>query len=130
MSLDPISAVSDLIKTTIDKIFPDANQKAQAQAAFETLKATQDFQLLAGQLQVNLAEASSTNWWVAGWRPAVGWLCVCGLGIEYLLFPVVGLFGTRLPPVDFGTLMGLLIPILGVGTMRTVEKVKDAEGNR
>ena len=81
MSLDPISAVSDLIKTTIDKIFPDANQKAQAQAAFETLKATQDFQLLAGQLQVNLAEAGSTNWWVAGWRPAVGWVCVAGLGV-------------------------------------------------
>ena len=130
MSLDPISAVSDLIKTTIDKIFPDANQKAQAQAAFETLKATQDFQLLAGQLQVNLAEASSTNWWVAGWRPAVGWVCVSGLAIEYLIFPLVALFGMKVPAVDFGTLMGILIPILGIGAMRTFEKTKDVEGNR
>jgi hypothetical protein len=130
MSLDPISAVSDLIKTTIDKIFPDANQKAQAQAAFETLRATQDFQLLAGQLQVNLAEAGSTNWWVAGWRPAVGWICVAGLGIEYLVFPLVAIFGVKLPPLDVGTLMGLLIPMLGIAGMRTYEKVQGAEGNR
>ena len=130
MSLDPISAVSDLIKTTIDKIFPDANQKAQAQAAFETLKATQDFQLLAGQLQVNLAEAGSTNWWVAGWRPAVGWVCVAGLAVEYLIFPLAAIAGFKVPPLDVGTLMGLLIPMLGIAGMRSFEKVKDAEGNR
>ena len=130
MSLDPISAVSDLIKTTIDKIFPDANQKAQAQAAFETLKATQDFQLLAGQLQVNLTEASSTNWWVAGWRPAVGWICVSGLGIEYLVFPLAAIAGLKVPALDVGTLMGLLIPMLGIAGMRTFEKVQNSEGNR
>ena len=130
MSLDPISAVSDLIKTTIDKIFPDANQKAQAQAAFETLKATQDFQLLAGQLQVNLAEASSTNWWVAGWRPAVGWVCVLGVAVEYLIFPLAAIAGFKVPPLDVGTLMGLLIPMLGIAGMRTYEKTQNAEGNR
>ena len=130
MSLDPISAVSDLIKTTIDKIFPDANQKAQAQAAFETLKATQDFQLLAGQLQVNLAEAGSTNWWVAGWRPAVGWVCVAGLAVEYLIFPLAAIAGFKVPPLDVGTLMGLLIPMLGIAGMRTYEKTQNAEGNR
>lgn len=130
MSLDPISAVSDLVKTTLDKLFPDANQKAQAQAAFQTLAATQDFQLLAGQLQINLAEAGSTNWWVAGWRPAVGWICVAGLGVEYLLFPLVGIIGLKVPPVDFATLIGLLVPMLGMAGLRTYEKKTDSESNR
>lgn len=130
MSLDPITAVSDLVKTTLDKIFPDANQKAQAQAAFQTLQATQEFQLLAGQLQINLAEAGSTNWFVAAWRPSVGWLCVAGLGVEYLIFPLVGIFGVKTPAVDFATLMGLLVPMLGMAGLRTYEKRTDTEANR
>lgn len=127
---NPISSIVDTIGKIIDKVVPDTAAKEAAKAALLAQQSTQDFQLLLGQLQVNIEEAKSTNWFIAGWRPAVGWVCLAGLGIEYLLFPVVGLFGVKLPPVDFGTLMGLLIPILGIGTMRTVEKVQDAEGNR
>lgn len=130
MSLDPITAVSDLVKTTLDKIFPDANQKAQAQAAFQTLQATQEFQLLAGQLQINLEEAKSPNWFIAGVRPAAMWVCVCGLAIQYLLFPILGVFTIKPPPVDFSALMGILVPILGLGAMRTAEKMTNSEGNR
>lgn len=130
MSLDPISAVSDLIKTTIDKIFPDANQKAQAQAAFETLKATQDFQLLAGQLQVNLAEAGSTNWWVAGWRPGCGWICLFALAVQFVITPLGAAFGLKIPYLDTGPLITMLLSLLGIAGLRTYEKSTNSESNR
>lgn len=48
------------------------------------------------QLAVNTAEASNPSLFVSGWRPAVGWVCV----------------------------LGLLVPMLGLGAYRTFEKVK------
>lgn len=130
MSLDPITAVSDLVKTTLDKIFPDANQKAQAQAAFQTLQATEEFQLLAGQLQINLAEASSTNWWVAAWRPASGWCCVFALFIQFVVTPIGHAIGINISTLDTGPLITMLLSLLGIAGLRTYEKRTDSEANR
>jgi hypothetical protein len=92
-----------------------------------------------GQLEINKAEAQSANMFIAGWRPAVGWVCVLALGWAYVLQPFVEFsltaFRVRLPQalphLDTGTLIsGLLIPLLGVATLRTIEKVTSSEGNR
>jgi hypothetical protein len=127
---NPISSIVETIGKIIDKVVPDTAAKEAAKAALLAQQSTQDFQLLLGQLQINIEEAKSTNWFIAGWRPAVSWVCACGLALQYLIFPIVALAGYKVPPVDFSTLMGILIPILGLGAYRTVEKVKDAEGNR
>ena len=92
-----------------------------------------------GQLEINKTEAASTSIFIAGWRPAVGWVCVIALGYAYVVQPFaefvlatfkVAITGT-LPHLDTGTLIsGLLIPLLGLATLRTVEKVTNSEGNR
>lgn len=92
-----------------------------------------------GQLDINKQEASSVNWFVAGWRPAVGWVCVLALFWAYVAQPFTE-FGlaclhrtlpANLPTLDTGTLIsGLLIPLLGIAGLRTYEKVTNTEGNR
>lgn len=92
-----------------------------------------------GQLEANSEEAKSPNWFVAGARPAVMWVCVIALFWAYVAQPFIefAFTATRhplpvgLPHLDTGTLIsGLLIPLLGLGTLRTIEKVTNSEGNR
>jgi len=82
------------------------------------------------QIAVNVEEAKHPSIFVSGWRPAVGWMGVAGLGMEYIVQPVVQwvilLTGNviTLPTLDTASLMALLASILGVSTLRTVEKTK------
>ncbi|MCF7964006.1 MAG: holin family protein [Methylobacter tundripaludum] len=125
-----ISEISALVGTVVDKIWPDANIAAQADA--EALKAelTQELQYTLGQLDINKIEAANSSVFVAGWRPAVGWVCVAGFGFEFLLRPIgnAALISAGLPPVfpgiEIEALSSLLWGLLGLGTLRTAEKLK------
>ena len=101
--------------------------KLDHQAAMAQLEAGQ----AAFQIQVNMAEAAHPNVFVAGWRPAVGWVCVIGLAYTFLVQPLVnGTFGTdRWPDIPVEQLMILLGGLLGLGGMRTWEKLKDKARN-
>lgn len=84
-----------------------------------------DKDIALAQTELNKLEGQSASFFRAGWRPAVGWLCVFGLGYSTLLRPlVVGLAGVDMPLTDSGTLTTLLFSLLGLGTLRTVEKAK------
>lgn len=121
----------------LDKILPDANQKAQAQIKIlelaqsgELAALDADMKLALGQMEINKAEAT-TDMFRGGWRPAVGWTCVAGLIYQFLLVPllpwVVTVAGGTVPPlpaIDNQTLMVLLTGMLGLGGFRTFEKVK------
>ena len=67
----------------------------------------------------------------SGWRPMLGWIGVSGFAYEIIFRPVVNslLVFAGLPPIIVGievnALNLLLVNILGIGTLRTVEKVKD-----
>lgn len=84
----------------------------------------------AAQNAVNLVEAQSPSLFVSGWRPAVGWICVAGLGMHFVVNPMILWVGqflgrTLQPPVfDAPTLMGLVVPLLGLGAYRTYEKTR------
>lgn len=125
-----IDAIAQLVGTAVDKIWPDANIEAQSKA--ESLKAelTQELQYTLGQLEINKAEAASPSVFVAGWRPAVGWVCVAGFGFEFVLRPIGNglLVAAGLPPVFPGieteSMTSLLWGLLGLGTLRTAEKIK------
>lgn len=92
------------------------------------------------QLEVNKAEAQSGILFVSGWRPFVGWTCGSALAWTYVLSPViqsgafyVGQFTGRavdlsqMPVFDLSTLMPVLLGMLGLGGLRTYEKVKGVE---
>lgn len=121
MDITGIGSVADLIKDGLDKIWPDKSEQERAQAAL--LMAS-----LQGQIDTNKAEASNPNMFVAGWRPFVGWVCGAGFCVSALgplLEWASGLAGhpTKFPPIDLSVMMPLLMGLLGLGGMRTYEKV-------
>ena len=82
------------------------------------------------QTEVNKVEAASSNWFVAGWRPAAGWVCVGGLAYQLMFRPIFGwimknaLSWDMPPSLEIDTLMTLLFGMLGLGAYRTIEKSK------
>jgi hypothetical protein len=129
MSLDPVSALLDIGNTIITRLFPDPAQAAQAQLAL--LKMQQDGELAAisGQMEINKVEAASGSVFVAGARPFIIWVCGIGFAMQFIVSPILtwgsALLGKPiiLPPLDMGTLMTMLGGLLGLGAMRTVEKL-------
>lgn len=94
------------------------------------------------QLQVNMKEAEHKSLFVAGWRPAVGWICVTALGWTYILYPMftaivsyiaiaqgVEVDFSGVPQADMGTMMPVLMGMLGLGAMRTWEKQQGVASN-
>ena len=125
-----LDAVAGLVSTAVDKIWPDANIDAQAKAEALKTELAKELQFTLGQLEINKAEASSASLFVAGWRPAVGWCCAFGFGYEFLLRPLAnGLalaFGAPplFPGIEIEALSTLLFSLLGLGSLRTVERIK------
>lgn len=129
MSITGLGEVADLANTVIGRLFPDKTAAEQAQLAAA-------LQLVQGQLDTNKAQAANPNWFVAGARPFIMWVCGFGFAIQFVVGPVsewgAALAGhpVKFPQMDVGTMMPLLFGMLGLGAYRTVEKVQGAEGNR
>jgi len=131
------TALLPTISGLLDKLIPDPEARAKAQ--LDLLKLQQDgaFKELDAQLQINLAqaeinkvEAASQNGFQAGWRPLAGYMCVAGLGYEFLLRPLLpwaltvsGVEAPPLPSLD-GVLFELMFGMLGLGALRTADRWK------
>lgn len=133
MALDPITAISDLIKTGLEKWLPDANQREKA--ALELAQMVHQGNM--AQIEVNKIEAASSNLFVAGWRPAIGWICGAGYAYAFVIQPFlifiitvaqVPLNTAQLPVLDMGEMGLMLANLLGFGALRTYEKVKGGNG--
>lgn len=72
------------------------------------------------QAKINLAEASNPNVFVSGWRPFIGWLCGIGIGIQFIYMPIFNPDSRY----DFSELLNLVIAMLGIGALRTYEKIQ------
>ena len=110
----------------IDKFVPDPAAKVQAEQALRDSLFARD----ASQNMVNAAEASSSSVFVAGWRPFIGWVCGAALAYTYMIVPIgmwaaimVGHPITKPPALD-GNLWELMFGMLGMGGLRTYEKIK------
>ena len=83
-----------------------------------------DNSILQAQIGVNNTEAANSNLFVSGARPFIIWVCGFGIAMEFILRPIVVSFGVNaFPHMDANLLLGILGPILGLGTMRTIEKI-------
>jgi len=125
-----VAAILGAMGPVLDKLIPDP--AARNAFSLQLLSALQAADL--SQLKVNEAEAQNPNVFVAGWRPFIGWICGAALFYQYLFFPlavyVASFFSeeavTRLlnaPKLD-DNLWQLLIGMLGLGALRSFEKVK------
>ena len=110
----------------LDKFVVDKDLKMQLQHELET--ALQNANL--AQLEVNKVEATHKSIFVAGWRPFVGWVCGVALAYHFILSPLlqfgIALAGIEqeLPEFEFGQLSTVLMGMLGLGGLRTFEKMK------
>lgn len=110
----------------IDKFVPDPAAKVKAE---EQLRA--DLQAWdKTQTDVNAVEAANENIFVSGWRPALGWTCAFAFAFIYVIGPMITWLSTMagnpipLPSFNVDALMGLTLGMLGLGGLRTYEKVK------
>lgn len=129
MSITGIGEVATLATSIVDRLFPDKTQAEKDAAAAQIQILTLQAQQAQGQTDVNKQEAASTSLFVAGWRPFVGWICGVGFLISFLgplisyVVALVGKTGVVFPQLDTSTLMTLLMGMLGLGGMRTFEKI-------
>ena len=115
----------------LDKVIQDKDQKAKLAHEIATMSDTHAQQALLSQLEINKAEAASGSLFKGGWRPFVGWICGFALLYHFILSPliifIVALSGATIPPLpefDMGSLMTVLLGMLGIGGLRTFEKQK------
>jgi hypothetical protein len=124
MAIDPITAALDIGGKLIDRLWPDPTQRDAARLELLKLQQSGDLAQITGQLKINEIEAASPSLFVSGWRPAVGWVCVAGLAYQFLIYPIALSWLPGISSLDMGTLLTLLLGMLGIGGLRTAEKLQ------
>lgn len=136
MALDPISGLFGIGQALIERLFPKPEDRAAAQLKLLEMQQSGDLQVIAGQVEINKIEAASTNLFIAGWRPAIGWVLGAGLAVMLVVGPLMA-WGSALagrlieqPKMPTEAIMALTTSLLGLSGLRTWEKFKGVEGNR
>lgn len=129
-----VGAVVTSIADTVDRFIETPDDKRD----YRRFEAELAARVQSAQAEINLADSRSGNLFQAGWRPAIGWACACGLAWQWVLLPftvfVVQIACTALgaTPFDLSILprlngeeiLGLLSALLGLGALRTYEKTR------
>jgi len=114
----------------LDKFIEDKDQKAMLAHKISTMSEEHHQDLMKAQIEVNKVEAASSNLFVAGWRPFIGWTCGLGMFGNFITIPfsnfVLALVGMDIviPLVPLETMMPVLMGMLGLGAMRSFEKTR------
>jgi len=125
MNLDVagVGAVADLASNVINKIWPDKSEEEKQQLAAAVM-------VVQGQIDINKEEAKSDSVFVSGWRPFIGWVCGSACAWNWIGLPIAKagllLAGYKLDiaPADLSEMLPVLMGMLGLGALRTFEKVK------
>ena len=129
--LAAIPVISEAVSGILDRFIPNAEEKAKAERELMSTVTTAVLANANAQIDVNKAEAASGNWFASSWRPLCGYVCALALAWQYLILPVMSwtlvYFNySWMPPVISldEHLWELLFGLLGMGGLRTLEKVK------
>ena len=125
-----LTALVPALGTLVDRLIPDkaAAQRAKDDMEAALVKAANEAAL--AQVEVNKIEAGHSSVFVAGWRPAIGWVCAAGLAWAFVLAPVASwglvISGVKaeLPSIQTDYLLELVVAMLGMGGLRTFEKMR------
>jgi len=119
----------DIREAITGKGIEDPNKRAELEYKLNQL----EYALKQGQIEINKAEAQNPNWFVAGWRPFIGWIGGFALGYQFIFQPLIiwatHIYGLNLQPPELqtGMLFNLILAMLGLGGFRTFEKIKGVQ---
>lgn len=131
MTFDPVTIGLEIGSKLIDRLWPDPTKAAEAKLELIKLQQSGELSIVLGQLEVNKVEAANPSVFVSGWRPFVGWVCGTGLAMQFIVSPLftwgAQLLGKTLtlPSLDTTTLITMLGGLLGLGGLRTYEKINE-----
>lgn len=119
-----LESIISTAKNMIGKYFQSDADKEKAKIALAKLQAQP--QLL--QLMINLSESKSKSFFIAGWRPFIGWavsiLFCLGCFYDFVIYPVLNDFGIKAIEIELGPLLAILAGLLGFGGLRTYDKLR------
>jgi hypothetical protein len=128
---DVVRAVGD----SLDKLFTSDDERLEKR--LEIVKAERDFSLSAltlleksdeKQADVNIEEIRTGSFFMAGWRPAIGWIGVIALAYQFVVYPFLLWFSKDPPPaLDAGVLFSMVTGMLGIGAMRSFDKMQETD---
>lgn len=136
MGLMSILTGGDLIKeigATVRQVIPNPEAQREFDLKIAELADKADEregQLLQGQIETNKVEAASSNLFVAGWRPAIGWIGASALGWTWIAAPFVNwiaaLCGAHVnpPALPADAIYPVILGMLGISASRTIEKMR------
>lgn len=121
--------LAPIVSALVDRI-PDPAERERERAKIEAQLVQHANQVNLAQVDLNKQEAGHGSIFVAGWRPFIGWICGAGLAWAFVIAPVVewGLAvwapGAKLPEARLDFLFELVLAMLGLGGLRTFEKMR------
>jgi roadblock/LC7 domain-containing protein len=125
-----VTALLPALGTLIDRLIPDRAAAEKAKAEMELQLVTAANQAALAQVEVNKVEAGHSSVFVAGWRPSIGWVCAAGLAWAFVVAPIASWalmvlsIKAELPAIQFDHLFELVLAMLGIGGLRTFEKLR------
>lgn len=120
----------------LDKFIEDKDKKNAIAFELSTMAEKHAQELAKAQLEINKTEAKHQSLFVSGWRPAVGWVAVLGMASNFLVIPMANFAlavvnsTISVPVLDLSEMMPVLLGMLGLGAMRTAEKVKGVQRDK
>jgi len=130
MAFDPVSALLEISGKVIDRVWPDPAQAAAAKLELIKLQQSGELAQITGQLEINKNEAANPSVFVSGWRPFIGWVCGSACAWNWIGLPLAKTLAVffehpfPISPADLSEMMPVLIGLLGLGGLRTVEKIQ------
>jgi len=113
----------------LDKFIEDKDQKNALAHEIATMSEKHSHEALKGQHEINKMEAAHKSLFVAGWRPAIGWICALGLLYNTIIANIISIW-VDVPEVDTTLLVPVMMGMLGLGAMRSYEKVNSVARER
>lgn len=128
--MDPVTIMLGIGNKVIDRLWPDPLQAAAAKLELFKLQQSGELAVITGQMEINKAEAANPSVFVSGWRPFIGWVCGAACAWNWIGLPMAKALAVyhqvpfALSPADLSEMMPVLIGLLGLGGLRTVEKIQ------